>query len=283
LKTRLRAPFKRITIIGLGLIGGSLGLTIKKKFPSARVIGLDKPSVLRIAKQRRMIDAGASTIREAVSEADLILLCTPISVSRKLLPTIARWCRPEALVTDTGSVKAPIMKLASSLFPRGNFIGGHPMSGSEKSGIAAAQGDLFERAPWILTLQRTTPKKFLKSLRAFLSALRFRVIVLSGKSHDAHVAMISHLPQLAAVGLVNVAGKHKSLHLAGRGFRDMTRIAASDFKMWKDILSSNRAEVKRALGFFIRELENYRGRLAGGRMEAHFRKAKRLRATLKAS
>jgi prephenate dehydrogenase len=253
-------PFKRITIIGVGLIGGSLAIAIKHRFPAIYIIGVDKPQILKRALKRNVIDIAERSVERAVRSADLIIIAVPVFAIAKLLPTIAKNISPHAIVTDTGSVKRAIVEQAQKLFPNGNFIGGHPMAGSEFSGIDAAHPLLFQNAIYILTPTRTTNKKSLRTIAKFFNSLDARIFTIDPAAHDSVVAAVSHLPQLTAVALMNTVGKRhpnspNHLSLAAGGFRDMTRIASSRFLMWKDIISANQKEIGKALRLFINQLE----------------------------
>jgi prephenate dehydrogenase len=254
-------PFKRITMIGVGLIGGSLALAIKHRFPDVYLTGVDKPNVLKRALKRHIIDNADRSVERAVHSADLVIIAAPVFAITKLIPLVARNIAPHTIVTDTGSVKRAIVRQAQSLFPTGNFIGGHPMAGSEFSGIDAAHPLLFQNAIYILTPTRTTNKKSLRKIAKFFTTLDARIYIIDPAIHDSIVAAVSHLPQLAAVALMNTVGRHHPhapghLSLAAGGFRDMTRIASSKFEMWKDILTANQREVGKALRLFIDQLEN---------------------------
>ncbi|MBI5464623.1 MAG: prephenate dehydrogenase [Ignavibacteriales bacterium] len=280
----MTAPhFKSISIVGVGLIGGSFGLAIKKRFRHSRVIGFDKPSVLRRALQRKAIDAAASTLAEAAA-SDMVLLAMPINEIVRQLPWLAPHVSPDTIVTDVGSVKSEIVATAARIFPHGNFIGGHPMAGVELTGIDAAHPLLFENAVYVLTPVSTTHRDKLQRLADFLHALGARVMVLDAKVHDRVASAVSHLPQLTAVALMNVVGKKheeaaKHLNLAAGGFRDLTRIASSKFDIWKDILQSNAVEIDAALKMFIEELESYRKSIKSqpDQLESEFTSSRALR------
>jgi prephenate dehydrogenase len=253
-------PFRRVAMIGVGLIGGSLALAIKHRFPSLQIIGVDKPHILKRALKRKAIDIAEHSIERAVCSADLVILAAPVNAIAKLLPVVARNIAPGTIVTDTGSVKRAIVEQAQKLFHDGNFIGGHPMAGSEFSGIDAAHPLLFQNAMYILTPTRATNKKSLRAVAKFFSSLDARIFSMDPATHDSIVAAVSHLPQLTAVALMNTVGKRHPdspahLSLAAGGFRDMTRIASSRFSMWKDILSANQKEISKALRLFINQLE----------------------------
>jgi prephenate dehydrogenase len=277
-------PFQHITIIGVGLIGGSLALAIKHRFPAVHILGVDKPQILKRAMSRNVIDAGERSVERAVRSADLVIIAAPVFAIAKLLPLVAKNTQPRTIVTDTGSVKGSIVEQAQKLFPDGNFIGGHPMAGSEFSGIDAAHPLLFQNAIYLLTPIRTTNKKSLRTVAKFFNSLDARIVTIDPATHDSIVAAVSHLPQLTAVALMNTVGKHHPsspahLSLAAGGFRDMTRIASSRYSMWKDILSANRKEISKALRLFINQLEVLAAAVQShpSRLSAEFTTSRRLR------
>jgi prephenate dehydrogenase len=274
----LSAPFKRITIVGVGLIGGSLGLAIKRTFPSTVIVGVDKPAVLKSAHKKGAIDHSERNLRNSVSSTDLVVLCTPVSTILKQMSRIARYCSPGAVVTDTGSVKSAILKKAKREFA-GNFIGGHPMAGKERSGIAGAEPGLFRHAAWVLSPAPDTKESQIHRLRSFLKAIGARVVVMDAGKHDVAVSILSHVPQLLSVALMNTAGirARKSLRMSGGGFRDMTRLAASEPAMWRDILSFNKSEVRRSLRLLTAELQRYGRQLGTSKLDEAFRKSGRLK------
>jgi prephenate dehydrogenase len=284
---RTDSPFRRIAIIGVGVIGGSLGLAIKKRFRSVTITGHDRPEVLKHALRRGAVDFAAPRLKSAVADADLVFLATPISAILRLLPQIARTVGPRTIVTDVGSVKRAIVGVARRHFPASSFVGGHPMAGVELSGVEAAHPLLFENAVYVLTPLTRRPSGAVKTFAQFLEELGARVVTLDPKLHDEIVSVVSHVPQLTAVALTNVAGsRHRSspayLRLAAGGFRDLTRIASSRPEIWHDILSSNRDEIARALDLMIRELVRYRRKLrAKGRPFAGmFNEARRIRSRI---
>jgi prephenate dehydrogenase len=246
-------PFKNITIVGVGLIGGSLALAVKQRFPLTRITGVDTPEVLRRALQRKAIDIAERSLPRAVAGADLVVLAAPVNQILRSLPVVAKHCDSRTIVTDTGSVKNAIAAKAQKLFPAKNFIGGHPMTGAEFSGIDAAHPLLFQNAIYIVTPDAGKTGRNTKKLARFFSALDARVVVLDPKVHDKIVAAVSHVPQLAAVALMNMAGRRHAKHLglAAGGFRDMTRIASSRFDMWQDILETNKKDIAEALDLYI--------------------------------
>jgi prephenate dehydrogenase len=287
MKSQKPLPFQHIVIIGVGLIGGSLALAIKQRFPAIHITGIDTPQVLKQALGRHAIDHTSNSIERTVSSADLVILAAPISSIISMLPCVAKNCSPNTIVTDTGSVKQVLVKRAQQLFPNGNFIGGHPMAGSEFSGINAAHPLLFQNALYLLTPTHATKKRQLSSLAKFFSALDARICIIDPLTHDSVVAAVSHLPQLAAVALMNSVGKHHPdsphhLALAAGGFRDMTRIASSPFEMWKDILSANRKEISKALRIYIKQLNKIKSFVdsTSARLSAEFKTSRALRSRI---
>jgi prephenate dehydrogenase len=253
----------RVAIVGLGVIGGSLGIAIKQNDPDVIVVGFDSPEVLRRAKKRKAIDVPAASIRNAVSGADVVFLCTPVETIIKYLPVVSRSISSHAIVTDVGSVKGIIQSTAKKYFSsKGIFVGGHPMAGSEGSGLEYADGLLFQNAVYVLCPPPGKGKK-IQPLISLLKSIGARVLTMDAQEHDRVAAVVSHLPQLIAVGLMdNAARKNQRdpaiLRLAAGGFRDMTRIASSPFGMWKEILSNNRKEAERAVSEFEQLLKHIR-------------------------
>lgn len=279
---RAPVPFKRITIIGLGLIGGSLGLAIRKHLPGTVITGFDRPRVLSLARKRGAIHVAGSSLARAVEGADLVILAAPLDQIQTLLPTIARLVPPTTLVTDVGSVKGSVMARARRLFPRGNFVGGHPMTGAEQSGIRAAHPLLFENAIHVLTPLARAP---LRPLANLIRRIGGRPLKMDPGTHDAVAAVVSHVPQLVAVGLMNLAGRgrgvsQQALRLGAGGFRDLTRIASSPFTTWSGILPANRSEVVGALRRLEQVLAGYRRALLRDDLailRRQFRRSGRLR------
>ena len=258
---RTLAPFSHVAIIGVGVIGGSLGLAVKKRFRSVTIVGFDRRDVLKKALRKGAIDRAATSLRTAVDKADLVLLAMPVSEILKSLPRVAKYSLPDALVSDVGSIKENIVRRARGLFPRGNFVGGHPMAGVELSGVEAAHQLLFENAVYVLTPMQGKATPAVRRLASFLEELGAHVVLLDSKTHDEVASVVSHLPQLTAVALTNVAGaRHVSgrrhLRLAAGGFRDLTRIASSKPEIWADILTQNRDQVDASLRLMIRELSS---------------------------
>jgi prephenate dehydrogenase len=266
MKRQTKSSIRTVAIVGVGLIGGSLGLAVKQRYPRVRVVGCDRKDVLRKALRKKAIDVGQSDLRKAVVGADLIVLATPISTILSMLPLIVRFRRRGSIVTDVGSVKAEIVKLAGRLFTEGMFVGGHPMAGVEFSGVDAAHPLLFENAVYILSPAPNTKSDAVRTLSRFLGGIGARVLLLDAGIHDRVASAVSHLPQLAAVALMNTVGRrheeaHRHLRLAAGGFRDMTRIASSRYGIWKDIIPHNHRNILHALDLYIATLRRYASKI----------------------
>lgn len=278
----------RIAILGVGLIGGSLGLAWKKERPDLDIVGFDDPAVLERAAARGAIDVKAASPVAAVEDADLVVLATPIRSILRLLEAIAPALKPGAVVTDVGSVKRPIMAHAAEVLPAQNpFVGGHPMAGSERGGIESADAFLFENATYVLCPPAPAGEAGLAAFEPLLALVRStgaRLLVLDAERHDEIAATVSHLPQLLAVTLMNVAAERNAaddafLRLAAGGFRDMTRIASSPFEPWHDILLANGGPILDALAGFATALQRVRNRLAEDDLEALGEAFERARST----
>ena len=283
----------RIGIIGTGLIGGSLGLVWRKRLPDAEIVGFDEPRVIDLALQRGAVDRGAATLKDAVLHTDVVVLATPIRAILTQLERVAPHVKPDAIVTDVGSVKRPIVDQASDVLPSGStFIGGHPMAGSERRGIEHADAMLFENATYVICPPDSLPQdRFADEYPEFISLLQAtgaRLIVLDPDRHDRIAATVSHLPQLLAVGLTNFVsrsndGDEAFLQLAAGGFRDMTRIASSPFDVWRDIVIANHGPILDVLAGFASELQSIRHRIAAEDLEElsdTFEKARTTRETI---
>jgi len=257
-----------VAIIGLGLIGGSLGLALKRN-PELQVTGYDRSfSTLEQAFRRGIIDTIATSIENACEHADVIIFATPVNTTVEMMQQAVNWkLRADVIMTDTGSTKGPIMDAARQLLERGiTFIGGHPMAGSHKSGVTAAKEHLFENAYYILTPDSQTNSAKVEQLRILLGPTKGKIVVLDSKEHDRMTAIVSHFPHLVAsslVGRLSVQQEEQPFvkKLAAGGFRDLTRIASADPIMWRDITTQNREELLTQLDGWLEEMENVRNML----------------------
>ena len=240
---------KRVVIIGLGLIGGSIALAIRKKHPAVTIIGIDlDQKQLKIACALGIIDEASNEIKKEAENADLIVFSCPVKATETFLTQMVSWSlKPTVLVTDTGSTKGSIMDAAAGLLAKGiHFIGAHPMAGSHKSGVQAAKVDLFENAYYLITPADNQPdsQAVVEEFKQWFDGTVSKFLILSPAEHDQITGMLSHLPHIIAASLVNQTTDFTvkyplTKRLAAGGFRDMTRIASSDPTMWTDILLSN--------------------------------------------
>jgi len=280
--------YERIVIVGVGLIGGSLGLSVRRRFPGVTVIGVSSRAAVTSAVEMGAIDEGYGyeELAAAARDAGLVVLCTPIHRIQGLLTVLAPIVKPGALVTDVGSTKRAITSHAADVLPDGvHFIGGHPMTGSEKRGVDAADPFLFQNAIYVLCPTDGVPGEVVSSFSSFLEEIGAAVIVMDAGLHDRIAAAVSHLPQILAVTLVEMIGEDDSgdapyLRLAAGGFRDMTRIASSPFTMWDDIFRTNTDAVKEVVDRFIERLSAVRNRIGTESLGEDFEVANITRATI---
>lgn len=252
----------QITIIGTGLIGGSLALALKQLSPPPKIIGVDKkPEVIDTALFLKAVDEGTTSLEEGVKNSDIVFIATPVGTIVKIIKKIIPHLKPSSIVTDTGSVKARIVEeVEKFLPPKIYFIGGHPMAGSEKEGITAASGFLFKNSYYLLTPTPKIDTEVFKRLHSLLTQIGARVLTIDAKKHDLAMATISHLPHLVSASLVNLAVNQidkteNLLQLAAGGFRDMTRTANSNPELWLDIVFENDSAILKVLKEFRNELE----------------------------
>lgn len=290
----------QITIIGTGLIGGSLGLALKKRGLAVRVVGCDKPAVLAEAKRRGAIDVGIEDLRQSVQESEIVVLATPVGAGLDLIERLGPVLPGNVLLTDVGSTKAEIVDRARAVFGEAawtRFLGGHPMAGKELGGIEQADADLFEGAVWLVTLPPkpsplTSPHKhslggapFSVNGRAWLDMLEkigACVLTMDAARHDRLCAWVSHLPQMLATALAasieDEFGDDEELKaIGGRALREMTRIAASPYSMWRDIALTNTANIDEALQRLEQRLAHLRENLRTRGLQEEFEKGNRFR------
>jgi len=279
-------PFARVAIIGLGLMGGSLGLALRMGVGArgrlARVVaGYDAaPEVAAQALARGALDLTCASAAEAAQGADLVVVATPTLAAEAVLRAVTPSLAPDVVVTDLCSVKAPVVAAAQEAPLAQRFVGGHPMAGLERAGIEAATADLYRGARWALTPTSATAAEALARVRTLVAALGAEPLELDAATHDAAVAGISHLPLTIAVALTQtLAGADDwpaMALLAAGGFRDATRVAAGDPQMGRDILLANREALLARLDGFTAALGALRDLIARGdatRIEAALREA----------
>lgn len=274
---------KTIAIYSVGLLGGSLGLALKKFGFPGKVIGLSSRANIDTALSLGCIDEGHpyDHLQEVIRKTDMLFLCSPITVIIETIQKLAKLELPDHLViTDVGSTKSEITRSAQSTLPRHvHFIGGHPMAGSEKHGPGASDQYLFQNAIYVITPVSGEPSGREEALAAFLKHyLGCRVVYMDPITHDTIAATVSHIPHILAVALVNLAQKMEeklpgTMQLAAGGFRDMTRIASSPYAMWHDIFLTNRTAIEPLLDQCIDLLSTMKQQVRKGTLESHFEKA----------
>jgi prephenate dehydrogenase len=258
-------PFKSVAIIGLGLIGGSIALAVRERWPATRISGVDRKGVLAHAMGSGAIDRSADNASD-VADAELIVLAAPVRQNLKLLAEIASRVAPTAIVTDVGSTKRGIVD-AAAILGCSSFVGGHPIGGAEQGGFGFARPDLFNHRPWIFTPTPTTPSGSLDQMFEFARGVGAKPSSMAAAEHDRVMAFLSHLPQLAASALMDVIGTNtgeKGLRLAGRGLVDTTRLASSPPDTWRDVCATNADAVGEALDVLIDRLSDLRADLRSG-------------------
>ena len=246
------------------MLGGSLGLAVRKKRLAGEVVGfVRRAASIAECRKYRAVDFATRDLLRAVDGADLIVLCTPLAQMRQLVKTMLPALKRGAIVTDVGSVKASVVRDVESLIQRagGHFIGSHPMAGAEKTGVSAARVDLFGNAVCVLTPTKRSNGVALRKVEALWKAVGARVLRLTPEMHDALVSRSSHLPHIVAATLTNLVlnPKHpkQQAALCATGFRDMTRIASGSPEMWRDIALANKKNLARSLGDLIGELQRF--------------------------
>ncbi len=262
----MEAEFTRVAIVGTGLIGGSVGLALRAAGFAGTICGCDRPEVLRTAMARGAIDQAVPDLERAVRPADMVILATPVGATLTLLPQVAKAARPDALVTDTGSTKASICRTAAGVFggaSSGRFVGGHPIAGSEHSGVEHADAGLFRGCIWVLTPEGEGQEGSANKLGAFLGQLGTQVVRLSPHDHDLTLAFTSHLPQVVSWALAEAAQEglspaEASDLVTGPGWRDMTRLSRSPRALWQDVFRTNAENVTRALELMEQALRRAR-------------------------
>ncbi|MBI1846669.1 MAG: prephenate dehydrogenase/arogenate dehydrogenase family protein [Candidatus Rokubacteria bacterium] len=259
---------QRLTVVGVGLLGGSVAKAARAEGLAREVIGVGRDLArLDGARQDGTLDRITTDLADGVRGADLVVLAGPVATIERQLDAVAAAAGGETVVTDVGSTKAGIVAAAARVAPTRPFafVGSHPMAGSEKSGYADARADLFRGATVVVTPAETTEVRVVKSVSAFWESLGARLVTMDAAAHDRAVAAISHLPHLVACALVDAVLRFEpaALGLAARGFRDTTRIAAGDPVMWRDVFLANRDAILGALDALDAAVAELRGEIEG--------------------
>jgi len=279
--------FRKIALLGVGLLGGSLALVIRERKLASAVQGYVRRDASLIECERAGLqDFATRDLPAAVRDADLVILCTPLAQMRELMQQALPACRAGAIVSDVGSAKASVVAELEPLVARAgaHFIGAHPMAGAEKMGVGAARSDLFRQAVCVLTPTLSSPSDAVDKLETFWREVGARVLKLTPHLHDELVARCSHLPHVVAAELANYVlnPNHAAEQplLCANGFRDTTRIASGSPEMWRDIALANRAQLAQTLGVFIEDLQQLRRAVESGDtqvIEKFFSEAKQRR------
>ena len=260
---------KHVTVVGVGLLGGSAALAIKAHDPAVKVAGVGRRQVsLDAALEVGAIDTAHFDPAECVGKSDLVILATPVGAFERHLKAAAGALGPNTLVTDVGSTKVQVARLARRILgPGGPFVGSHPMAGSEQKGVQFSRADLFTGASCIVTPTADTPADAVDAVEAFWKTLGMRVVRRSPAAHDRAVARISHLPHMLAGLMMLLPGKN-DLEVSSSGFRDVTRLASGDPEMWRDILLTNRSAILSALDRFSADTAKLRDLVDQGDADA---------------
>jgi prephenate dehydrogenase len=277
---------RQITIIGNGLIGGSLGLALKKRKFSGRIIGCDRAPVLERAHEKGAIDAAITNPADAVQGSSVVVLATPVVAIIDLIERLGPALSAKALLTDVGSTKSEVVARAQKVFGKSasqRFLAGHPMAGKEQSGVEFADADLFQGAAWFVTplpgqdIDSGLSGEFLE----WVEKIGARIANVGPKEHDQLCAWISHLPQMIstalAASLVDEFGDAPLLEAGGRALREMTRISSSPYSMWRDIAITNKKNIADALLKLEQRLAHIRENLDSRELAAEFERAHELR------
>lgn len=279
-------PFRRAAIIGTGLIGGSFGLALRKRFPGISIAGFDREDVLKRALACGAIQEAAWTMKDAIPGADLVYIALPLAETISTLPAVAASCQPRALITDTCGAKAVVCRAAHSMISNpARFLGGHPMAGKEISGIEHADGEMFRGAPYALIAAENDTDPRVQDFAELLKGIGAKPVWCDADTHDWAVGIVSHLPQVVALALARVVSDESDesgmpVKLAGRGLQDTLRLAGSPYGVWRDVLFANRENVSRGLERLAQEIDHLRMNLSSKELEEEFCAANDLFALL---
>jgi prephenate dehydrogenase len=274
---------KRVSIIGLGLMGGSLALALKRAGLATHIVGCGRQVLIDRAREMGAVDSGSASAAEAVVGSDFVFLCTPVETSMRLMREIAPHLKSGALLTDVGSTKQSFADAAREIFgaqAAARVLPGHPLAGREVSGLEHATADLYSGSVWALTPLDESSHESHQQLHVAIEALGARVVVTSPEEHDRILAYTSHLPQMLSTALALVLERRftekqdPALQIHAGGLRTMLRLAASDPAMWEQIAASNAANIAEALECIEHELRSLRESLGDAEFRKHFEAAR---------
>jgi prephenate dehydrogenase len=279
---------RRLAIVGLGLLGGSVAKAARAESLALEIVGIGRnPASLEPAVREGAVDVVTTDLREGLTGADMVVLATPVATLEREMPAVWDAAPPQTLMTDVGSTKAAIVRVAETLCAQRplDFVGSHPMAGSNLSGFAVSRADLFRGATIILTPTDRTAPDAVKRVTEFWEAVGGRVVTMDPATHDRAVAAVSHLPHLVADALVDAVVRMdpQFLDVAARGFKDTTRIAASSPAVWREIFEENREALAEAVAVFRTALSDLESVLRSGdaaRIEGELERIRKIRAAL---
>jgi prephenate dehydrogenase len=267
--------WNKITLVGVGLLGGSLGLALRRRKLAKEIAGyVRRETSIKDCERAGATDYATTDLLAAVSGADLIVLCTPLAQMKSLVRQMIPALKPGAIVTDVGSVKGSVVKDVEAIIAKAgaHFVGSHPMAGGEKQGVLAASAELFECAICVVTPTKRTNPSALRKVEGLWKSVGGRVLKLAPETHDKLVSRSSHLPHIVAAALASAILDPKQpkqiAALCATGFRDTTRIASGSPEMWRDILLANREALRVTLDEFVRELQKVQALLRKKRKNA---------------
>ena len=279
--------YETVAIDGVGLIGGSIGLALRDRELARQVVGIGRREAnLERAKQVGAIDRGTTDLAAGVAEAEVVVICTPVDLVADRVAKVAAACRNGVFISDAGSTKAAIVSAVDTVLAgrRGgpHFVGSHPIAGDHRTGVEHARADLFDGRTVVLTPTDATDPDAVQQIKTFWERLGARVVTMNAEEHDSALAATSHLPHLVAAALA-ASTPRELIPLTAGGWRDTTRVAGGDARLWRAIFASNRQHVLEALQRFEHSLEALRAALADGddgRFEQLLQEAKRTRDAL---
>ena len=250
--------FRRVTIIGVGLIGGSIGMCLRQKKLTERVVGITRrKNGIEKLIESKAVDEATDDLAEGIARSELVIVATPVGAIVEQVKSLVPLVKPGTIIMDVGSSKAEVVNTVEKILPRGiYFVGTHPLAGSQKSGVQHARADLFEKTVCVLTTTPKTHPTAFRKIREFWRSLGCEVKIVSPLDHDLILARTSHVPHIITMALVGLLESGDESFVAS-GFRDTTRIAGSDPQIWRDILLTNKKPILKALRGFNAQLDRF--------------------------
>lgn len=273
---------QRVAIVGVGLVGGSFALALRKAGFKGEICGVSSPAAIQVGIERGAVSSGCA-LAEAARSADLIYLAQPVDRILETIKKLGSIVHTGCLITDAGSTKLAIVNAARQYLPQGYFLGGHPLAGKEQRGVQAADADLFAGRPYVLTPHESEAAAC-ATFRGWLRAIGANVVDMTPENHDSTVALTSHVPQVLSTALALALGREQNDELTkvfGPGLLDMTRLALSDVELWAGILASNDANVQAGLDSFLDSVSEIRNAIGHPELSKLFQSASNFAAKLR--